>query len=65
METVFHRQSSYDLDKASFQPHYLKILSLRYQIETQLTPTYCGASIRLEQKSKAKALALYLHAADD
>ena len=32
------------------QPHYLKIFSLRFQIETQLTPTCYGASIRLEQK---------------
>ena len=49
-DSLFHRQSSYDMDKASFQPHYLKIFSLRYQIETQLTPTCYGASIRLEQK---------------
>ena len=63
-DSLFHRQSSYDLDKAAFQPHYLKIFSLRYQIETQLTPTCYGASIRLEQK-QGKALSLYLHAADE
>ena len=63
-DSLFHRQSSYDRDKASFQPHYLKIFSLRYQIETQLTPTCYGASIRLEQK-QGKALSLYLHAADE
>ena len=63
-DSLFHRQSSYDIDKASFQPHYLKIFSLRYQIETQLTPTCYGASIRLEQK-QGKALSLYLHAADE
>ena len=63
-DSLFHRQSSYDRDKASFQPHYLKIFSLRYQIETQLTPTCYGSSIRLEQK-QGKALSLYLHAADD
>ncbi|WP_311515212.1 GH92 family glycosyl hydrolase [uncultured Streptococcus sp.] len=62
--SLFHRQSSYDMDKASFQPHYLKIFSLRYQIETQLSPTCYGASIRLEQK-QGKALSLYLHAADE
>ena len=61
---LFHRQSSYDLDKASFQPHYLKIFSLRYQIESQLTPTCYGASIRLKQK-QGKALSLYLHATDE
>ena len=63
-DSLFHRQSSYDLDKASFQPHYLKIFSLRYQIETQLTPTCYGASIRLEQK-QGKNLSLYLHATDE
>lgn len=63
-DSLFHRQSSYDIDKASFQPHYLKIFSLRYQIETQLTPTCYGASIRLKQK-QGKALSLYLHAADE
>lgn len=62
--SLFHRQSSYDIDKACFQPHYLKLFSLRYQIETQLTPTRYGASIRLEQK-QGKSLSLYLHAADD
>ena len=49
-DSLFHRQSSYDIEKASFQPHYLKIFSLRYQIETQLTPTCYGASIHLEAK---------------
>lgn len=63
-DSLFHRQSSFDLDKASFQPHYLKIFSLRYQIGTQLTPTCYGASIRLEQK-QGKVLSLYLHAADE
>ena len=63
-DSLFHRQSSYDMDKASFQPHYLKIFSLRYQIETQLTPTCYGASIRLKQK-QGKSLSLYLHAADE
>ena len=63
-DSLFHRQSSYDIDKACFQPHYLKLFSLRYQIESQLTPTCYGASIRLEQK-QGKALALYLHAADE
>lgn len=63
-DSLFHRQSSYDRDKASFQPHYLKIFSLRYQIETQLTPTCYGASIRLKQK-QGKALSLYLHATDE
>ncbi|VOS91670.1 sugar hydrolase [Streptococcus pneumoniae] len=63
-DSLFHRQSSYDTDKACFQPHYLKLFSLRYQIETQLTPTRYGASIRLKQK-QGKALSLYLHATDE
>ena len=63
-DSLFHRQSSYDMNKATFQPHYLKIFSLRYQIESQLTPTCYGASIRLKQK-QGKALSLYLHAADE
>ena len=63
-ETLFHRQSSYDIDKASFQPHYLKIFSLRYQIETQLTPTCYGTSVQLRQ-TQGKALSIYLHANDD
>ena len=63
-DSLFHRQSSYDIDRASFQPHYLKIFSLRYQIESQLTPTCYGASIRLKQK-QGKTLSLYLHAADE
>ena len=63
-DSLFHRQSSYDLDSACFQSHYLKLFSLRYQIETQLTPTCYGASIRLKQK-QGKSLSLYLHAADE
>lgn len=63
-DSLFHRQSSYDMDKASFQPHYLKIFSLRYQIETQLSPTCYGASIQLRQ-IQGKVLSLYLHAANE
>ena len=63
-DTVFHRQSSYNLDRAIFNPHYLRIFSERYQIETQLTPTCYGASIQLRQ-TQGKALSIYLHANDD
>ena len=52
------------MDKASFQPHYLKIFSLRYQIEIQLTPTCYGASLQIRQ-GQGKNLSLYLHAADE
>ena len=63
-DTLFHRQSSYNLDRAIFNPHYLRIFSERYQIETQLTPTCYGASIQLRQ-IQGKKISLYLHAADD
>lgn len=62
-DTLFHRQSSYNLDRAIFNPHYLRIFSERYQIETQLTPTCYGASIQLRQ-TQGKALSIYLHAND-
>ena len=63
-DTLFHRQSSYNLDRAIFNPHFLKIFSERYQIETQLSPTCYGASIQLRQ-TQGKELSLYLHAADE
>ena len=47
-----------------FQPHYLKIFSLRYQIESQLTPTCYGASISFGAKARQSPLPL-LHAADE
>ena len=62
-DTLFHRQSSYNLERAIFNPHYLRIFSERYQIETQLSPTCYGASIQLRQ-IQGKKLSLYLHAAD-
>ena len=62
-DTLFHRQSSYNLERAIFNPHFLKIFSERYQIETQLSPTCYGASLQLRQ-IQGKALSLYLHAAD-
>lgn len=63
-DTLFHRQSSYNLERAIFNPHFLKIFSERYQIETQLSPTCYGASIQLRQ-TQEKELSLYLHAADE
>ena len=63
-DSLFHRQSSYNLERAIFNPHYLKIFSERYQIETQLGPTCYGASIQLRQ-TQGKNLSLYLHAVDD
>jgi len=63
-DTLFYRQSSYNLERAIFNPHYLRIFSERYQIETQLSPTCYGASIQLRQ-TQGKNLSLYVHAADD
>ena len=63
-DSLFHRQSSYNLERAIFNPHFLKIFSLHYQIETQLSPTCYGASIQLRQ-TQGKNLSLYLHAVDD
>lgn len=63
-DTLFHRQSSYNLERAIFNPHFLKIFSERYQIETELSPTCYGASIQLRQ-TQGKNLSLYLHAVDD
>ena len=63
-DTLFHRQSSYNLVRAIFNPHFLKIFSERYQIETQLSPTCYGASIQLRQ-TQGKELSLYLHATDE
>ena len=63
-DTLFHRQSSYNLERAIFNPHFLKIFSERYQIEMQLSPTCYGASIQLRQ-IQGKALSLYVHAADN
>lgn len=63
-DTLFHRQSSYNLERAIFNPHFLKIFSERYQIETQLSPTCYGASLQIRQ-GQGKNLSLYLHAADE
>ena len=63
-DTLFYRQSSYNLERAIFNPHYLRIFSERYQIETQLSPTCYGASIQLRQ-TQGKNLSIYVHAADD
>ena len=63
-DTLYHRQSSYNLERAIFNPHYLRIFSERYQIETQLSPTCYGASIQLRQ-TQGKNLSLYVHATDD
>ena len=54
-DSLFHRQSSYNLDRAIFNPHFLKIFSERYQIETQLSPTCYGASLQIRQVHTLRA----------
>lgn len=43
---LFFAQSSYRPNEAIFNPHYLKIKQLRYQITSKLTPSTYGAKIR-------------------
>lgn len=58
--SLFHRQSSYRLNEAIFQPHHLAIHSERYQIRTDLVPTTYGACLKLNSLKQEK-LALFLH----
>ncbi|KXT78953.1 GH92 family glycosyl hydrolase [Streptococcus sp. DD13] len=57
---ILHRQSSYRPEEATFQPHYLKIDSLRYSLTTELTPTLYGAVMRCQSPSQ-EPLRLLLH----
>lgn len=57
---LFHRQSSYVLDQAVFQPHYLKIHSTRYQLTSHLTATSYGALYKMEQKQN-QPISLFIH----
>ncbi|MBF0818778.1 GH92 family glycosyl hydrolase [Streptococcus acidominimus] len=58
--SLFHRQSSYRLNDATFNPHHLAIHSERYQIRTELTPTTYGACLKLNSL-KQQELSLFLH----
>lgn len=51
-DTIFHRQSSYDKDRAIFRPDLLQIHSNRYQLTTSLSPTLYGASLALTSHGK-------------
>ena len=57
---LFHRQSSYDPNKAIFQPHHLKIESLRYQISSHASASDYG--ILIESRSQTGPLKLLIHA---
>ncbi|MGY3724667.1 alpha-1,2-mannosidase, putative [Granulicatella balaenopterae] len=45
---LFHNQSSYRPEDAIFSPHYLKINSLRYGIESKFTPTEYGGHFKFD-----------------
>ena len=47
-EDLYFRQSSYRVQEAVFQPHYLALTSERYQIHTELTPSLYGLFSALE-----------------
>ena len=57
-EDLYFRQSSYRIQEAIFQPHYLALTSERYQIHTEVTPSLYGAFLRFRGPSE---LALALH----
>ena len=59
---LFRRQSSYSLKEALFQPHYLRIFSERYQIQSELVPSRYGAVMRFQAPEK---LTLCFHAANE
>lgn len=54
-----HLQSSYKENEAAFQPHQMKIESLRYRLDTTVVPTKRGARFEIERGSD-KTLGLVL-----
>ena len=59
---LFRRQSSYSMKEALFQPHYLRIFSERYQIQSELVPSRYRAVMRFRAPEK---LTLCFHAAKE
>ena len=59
---LFRLQSSYSMKEAIFQPHYLRIFSERYQIQSELVPSCYGAIMRFRAPEK---LTLCFHAAKE
>ena len=49
------RQSSYRPEEAVFKPHHLRIRQLRYNIESELTPTCYGAFLNVNYRSRHQA----------
>ena len=59
-EDLLYRQSSYLVSEATFQPHYLKLYSNRYQLSTEITPSLYGAKLRFTSLENKK-LSLLFH----
>ena len=59
--SLFHRQSSYDMDSAVFRPDLLKLYSHRFQVTSQLSPSLYGATLDVNSASAAP-LSLVFHA---
>ncbi|MCK1259496.1 GH92 family glycosyl hydrolase [Streptococcus uberis] len=58
-DSLFHRQSSYQLDTAIFQPDLLEITSNRYRLKTRLTPSLYGANMQVEAEKSPVSLTFY------
>ncbi|MGT2910534.1 GH92 family glycosyl hydrolase [Streptococcus cameli] len=50
--SLFHRQSSYDNQKAIFRPDLLEVYSHRYQLTSRLVPSLYGAALQLQAQNK-------------
>lgn len=47
-------QSSYDMERADFKPHYLKLDLLRYRLQVEVAPTTRGTKVRLTNRHHKK-----------
>ncbi|WP_303972725.1 GH92 family glycosyl hydrolase [Streptococcus merionis] len=59
--SLYHRQSSYDMENSLFRPDLLKIISHRYQLTTHLVPSLYGAALQVTSHRKEK-ISLVFHA---
>lgn len=62
-DTVFHRQSSYDISSAIFRPDLLQLHSNRYNLTSRLAPSLYGASLEMASDF-SQSLGLVLYAPD-
>lgn len=58
-DSLFHRQSSYQLDTATFRPDLLEITSNRYRLTTRLTPSLYGANMQVEAEELPVSLTFF------